>query len=142
MIKKIAVFITGLALSIPVAAGDIGFANGQSCTVTANVVNCSADGLRGSMVVESSVAHFIELRDAIAENQNWTATVTCTQAMVDNADCLVSELGTQVSNPLSKQDVAELWISAVLRSIVVNARLEADVEVAKQNVDTNVDIGG
>ena len=142
MMKRIITFLAVLALTVPAMAGDIGYANGQSCTVTANVVNCSPDGLRGSLVVESSLAHFIELRDTIADNQGWTANVVCTQAMVDLSQCTVPELGTLVPNPLSKQDVAEAWLSAVLRALVINSRRAVDVKTAEDNVDTVVDIGG
>lgn len=56
-----------------------------------------------------------DVRDDICRGLGWTATVTCTQAMVTAAQCTSGQLNTQVANP-------ESCIQAIDRSVRTHLR--------------------
>jgi hypothetical protein len=125
-------------ISLPVVAGDIGFASGQECTVAADVVSCSPDAARGSLVVTADLAAFTKLRDALTPN--WDGTFQCNACLVNSGfpGC-ISE--SDIVTPTRKK-AALARLSCVLRSHIVQTEIREAVDSASAGVDQNPDIGG
>lgn len=137
-------FILALSIlaAVPVVAGDIGFASGENCTVTGNVVTCIPDGGRGSLVVTASLSSFVELRDALTPTWDPAVGLTCQRRHVREGLCTEGQLGTQLT--ANRADAALIELSFELRRIVRDERRREDVEAASTARDaaTAEDLGG
>jgi len=121
-------------------AGEIGFASGESCTVSANSVACVPTGGRGSLVIESSVVAFSDLRDAFTPGWDGSGDVTCTACYVNALFPGCSAVGDIVNTTRKKAALANLACS--LRVAVIQAERNAARASADSGVDVNPDIGG
>lgn len=102
-----------LLLAAPlVAQNNIGYASGQDCTVSANVVTCSTEAGTGSLVITASEAAFADLRDGLTPN--WSGTLTCDACDVANGFPSCTAVGDQVSTTRKKAALSRL--TCVLRS--------------------------
>ena len=80
-----------------------------------------------------STANALKLRDAIVDLREWPATVECTQAMVDNTDCLIEELGQQVPNPEGKNDFADRMLKQIIKDFVRQWETNIAIDAERQN---------
>ncbi len=119
-------------------AGSTGYATGQSCTVTADVVSCTPDANRGSLVIEADNAQFTKLRDALTPE--WDGTYRCTSCAVASGFTGCNVVGDEVATTRKKAALTELICT--LRSWVVEEDERVAVDAAEQGVDKNPDIGG
>lgn len=56
-----------------------------------------------------------KLQAALARKAGWTAQVTCTQAMVDLAQCTSGQLGQLVANPKTERNAARAEFKRMLK---------------------------
>jgi hypothetical protein len=75
----------------------------------------------------------IRLRDALVGIYERPETVECTQAMVDNTDCLVEELGQQVANPEGKNAFADRVLKQIIKNFVRQWETNIAIDVEKEN---------
>ncbi len=58
-----------------------------------------------------------DVRDDICRGSGWTATVTCTQAMVNLSQCTAGQLNTQITNPETCLQAIDRTIRTLLRDL-------------------------
>ena len=80
-----------------------------------------------------STANALRLRDALVGIYEWPATVECTQAMVDNADCLIGELGQQVANPEGQNQFADRILKTLIKNFVRQWETNVAIDAEKTN---------
>jgi hypothetical protein len=136
--RSLILFASLVLLALPLAAGDMGFASGQNCTVAADVVSCVPDGVRGSLIITAELAAFTKLRDALTPG--WDGTLQCNACLVNSGfpGCIAE--GDIVSPTRKKAALGRL--SCILRSHIVQTDLRDAVDSATAGVDQNPDIGG
>lgn len=90
-----------------------------------------------------STANAVRLRDALVGIYEWPATVECTQALVDNADCLVEEIGQQVPNPVGQNVFADTVLKQIIKNFVrqweTNVAIDAEKETQQGLPEMPVD---
>ncbi len=141
--RTIALLATLLILIVaPLRAGEIGYASAESCTVAADVVSCVTTAGRGSMVVESSEAAFINLRNALTPGWDGSGDVICGRCYVKATPPLLgcTSTGQVVNTTRKKHALAEL--ACMLRVTVIQADRRTRRGAADAAVDENPDIGG
>lgn len=124
MRQKIALVVALLTLSaIPASADRTGC---NAALVTDGVCRNNSDVLWSLSVSSAADA---KLQTALARKAGWAAQVTCTQAMVDLAQCLVGQLGQQVANPQSERAAAKQEFKRLLRDEFIRS-LDAETNRA------------
>lgn len=122
--KKIALVAVSVAvLSLPAYAERI---NCTNALVTNGVCDTNVQIHWG---LSMSVAADAKLQTALARKAGWTAQVTCTQAMVDLAQCTAQQLGQQVANPESERQAAKREFKRLLREEYIQS-LDAETNRA------------
>ncbi len=138
---KTRIAILALSLATPALhAGEIGFSSGESCTVASDVVACVSSAGRGSLVIESSVVAFADLRDAFTPGWDGSGDLICSQCWVNLGFPGCSVLGDAVNTTRKKAALANL--ACALRVAVIKAERQAARSSADAGVDENPDIGG
>jgi hypothetical protein len=82
----------------------------------------------------------IRLRDALAGLYQWPPTVECTQALVDNGDCIVDDLGEQVPNPEGQNDFADRVLKQIIKNFVRQWETNVAIDAEKQNQEGLPDV--
>lgn len=80
----------------------------------------SSTGGTTTWTIAVSDADAVFIKDALAARAGWTATVLCTQALVDAGDCTLPQLGTQVTNPETYNAAVKRSFREVLTNITQN----------------------
>jgi hypothetical protein len=127
-------------LAVPAMAGSIGFAVGESCSVSADSVSCSAQAGRGSLVIEAGVPEFVKLQNALTTDWEDGVPVTCGDCLLGNGFPGCTTENDQVL--VSRKQLALSRLVCRLRDIVVQADYKAAVDAAVAGLDENPDIGG
>ncbi|MHC4064642.1 MAG: hypothetical protein ACYSUI_09105 [Planctomycetota bacterium] len=136
--RRFLLFAAASLIALPVVAGDIGFASGQDCAVSADVVSCLPDAGRGSLVITADLAAFTKLRDALTPN--WDGILQCNACLVASGFPGCVSVGDEVSPTRKKAALGRL--SCILRSHIVQVDLRDAVDSAAAGVDQNPDLGG
>lgn len=128
MNKKIvyALIIFGLlALSVPLFSARNGCNATMATTTCKNICDDSTQVVWSLAMSTSADSKFTT---ALAKNAGWTATVVCTQAMVDLAQCTAPQLGTQVTNPITEVQAAKAEFKRHIKEDYIKS---LDAEVAR-----------
>ena len=104
-----------LFLAAPLSAQNtIGYASGQDCTVSADVVTCGAEAGTGSLVVTAAETAFADLQNSLTPG--WTGTLVCQACDVANGFPSCTAVGDEVTTSRKKAALSRL--TCVLRSLI------------------------
>lgn len=110
--KRLTLFLLAALVAAP------SFAGSMQCTtamVTAGICRATTERV---IFLSVAQAHIPNVVDALADEAGWTATVPCTQAMVDLSQCTAEQLGEPVTNPVTKAVAADRQFRARLVNLV------------------------
>lgn len=103
------------AVLVALAAPALAERTGCTAAITATGVCRQNSDVLWSLSVSSAAD--AKLQTALAKKAGWTATVICTQAMVDAVPptCTAQQLGQQVANPITERNAAKAEFKRLLR---------------------------
>lgn len=103
-----------------------------SSTVTTTNNGDGTTSLRATYTVPT--ASVADVRDDICRGIGWTATVTCTQALVTASKCTAGQLNTQITNP----ETCIQAIDRTLKTILLGLRKAGEVKEAEETFITPI----
>jgi len=107
--KRLTLFLLPALLAVPAFAGR---SNCTQALVDAGICRNVGDKV---WYLSMDDAADVKLQAALAKAGGWTAEVTCTQEMVDLAQCTAEQLGTLVPNPQTERNAARKEFRRMLR---------------------------
>ena len=130
--KRLILFLLAALMAVPAFAGR---SNCTQALVDAGICRTTTDKV---WYLAMSNSADVKLQAALARKAGWTATVTCTQEMVDLAQCTAQQIGQPVPNPQTERNAARNEFRRMLRDELIRsgdaesirAQFKADLEAA------------
>jgi len=118
-------------------AASAAHARRDDCTVLVGITACgNVNKILWNYDVSS--ADDVRMRNALAASVGWTATVTCTAAMVALSQCTTPEIGTQVTNPEGKTQASQRAVKEFFERMVKKYDEAAIVQTKADEANTAV----
>ncbi|OQC39623.1 MAG: hypothetical protein BWX64_01612 [Acidobacteria bacterium ADurb.Bin051] len=118
--KRLTLFLLAAIVAAPAFAGR---SNCSQALVDAGVCRAATEKVWYLSMTDSAD---VKLQSALARKGGWTATVTCTQAMVDLAQCTAEQIGASVPNPQTERNAARKEFKRILRDELIRS-LDAEL---------------